>query len=111
MSVNTFENFHLLIHLVCVDCHHEQTLFIYFFCGEIFNREGDIVLSDVGLINFSHQTCNGCKNFMFIDFIKFIRLLSYEKFMMDCVLSKEKIKIKNMLPKNHEISSPSGETR
>ena len=28
---------------------------------------------------------------------------------MDCVLSKEKVKINNMLPKNHEITSTSGE--
>ena len=28
---------------------------------------------------------------------------------MGCVLSKEKIKIKNILPKNHEIASNSGE--
>ena len=28
---------------------------------------------------------------------------------MGCVLSKEKIKIKNILPKNHEIASTSGE--
>ena len=28
---------------------------------------------------------------------------------MSCVLSKEKVKINNMLPKNHEIASTSGE--
>ena len=30
--------------------------------------------------------------------------------MMHCVLSKEKIKIKNLPPKYHEITSTSGET-
>ena len=28
---------------------------------------------------------------------------------MGCVLSKEKVKINNMLPRNHEIASTSGE--
>ena len=28
---------------------------------------------------------------------------------MGCVLSKEKIKIKNILPKNHEVASTFGE--
>ena len=41
-----------------------------FFLGEIFNREGDLTLSAVDLKNFSHQTCNGCKNFIFIGFKK-----------------------------------------
>ena len=41
-----------------------------FSLGEIFNSEGDIVLSDLDLVNFSHQTCNGCKKFIFIDFKK-----------------------------------------
>ena len=67
MSVNTFENFRLLIQLFCVDCRHKQTF--HFWGGEIFNREGDLILSHVDLINFSLQTCNGCKNFIFIDFL------------------------------------------
>ena len=41
-----------------------------FFGGDLFNREGDLILFDVDLINFSHQTCSGCKNFIFIDFKK-----------------------------------------
>ena len=41
-----------------------------FFLEEIFNREGSIILSDIDLLNFSHQSCNGCKNFIFIGFKK-----------------------------------------
>ena len=58
--------------------------------GEIFVREGDIILSDTDLINLSYQFYNGCKNFIFIDF-KFIRPISYEESTMGCVLSKEKV--------------------
>ena len=47
MSVKTFENFRLLIRLFCVDCRHEQTF--HFWGGEIFNREGDLILSHVNL--------------------------------------------------------------
>ena len=86
MPVNTFENFRLLIHLICIDCYHEQN--VRFFLGEIINREGDIILSDVDLTNFSHQTCNGCKNFTFIDLKKFIHLISYKEFTMGCGLLK-----------------------
>ena len=92
-----------MICLSCIDSQHEQTF--PFFLGEIFNREGDIILSDIDLINFSHQSCNGCKNFIF----HIIHPISDEEFTMGCVLLKEKVKTNNMLPKNHEIASTSAE--
>ena len=73
MSVDTFNKFRLSIHLIRVDYQQEENylfFFLFFFLGDLFNREGDLILSDVDLINVSHQTCSGWKNFFFIDFKK-----------------------------------------
>ena len=43
---------------------------LFIFGGDLFNREDGLILKDVNLINFSHQICSGCKNFIFIDFKK-----------------------------------------
>ena len=77
--------------------------------GDLFNREGDLILKDVDLINFSHQICSGCKNFIFIDFKK-----NYPPDVIKIIYNgltqlKKNVWFKNMLPKNYEISSASGE--
>ena len=40
MSVDTFNKFRLLIRMICVDCHQEETF--QFWGGNLFNREGEI---------------------------------------------------------------------
>ena len=69
LDFETFHNFHLLIHLICVDCHQEETF--HFLLGDLFNREGNLIFLNVNIINFSHQICSCRKNLVFIDFKKF----------------------------------------
>ena len=102
MSVDTFYKFCLLIHLICVDCHQEETF--HFWGGYLFHREGDLILADVDLVNFSHQICSGCKNFIFIDFNKKIYPPTIIRRMHNGLCTMN-VQIKIMLPKNHEISS------
>ena len=110
MSVDTFNKFRLLIHLICVYCHQEENF--HFWGTETYWIEKVVSSSPMQkcLINFSHQTCSGWKNFIFVDFKKkkILRLL-YKQFMLGCAQSKKNVQIKSMLPKNHEISSVSGE--
>ena len=69
MSVDTFNKFRLLFHLICADFHQQENFhLLFFFLGDLFGRDGDLILSDVDLRNFSRKTRSGCKNFIFIDF-------------------------------------------
>lgn len=68
MYIEKFKEFHLVFHLVCGDCQQEENF--YFLLGDLFNIEGDLILSQVVHVNFSHRTCQDCKNFICIDFKK-----------------------------------------
>ena len=68
LSVEKFNNFGLLFRLICTDCEHEEDF--HLLLGDLFNIESDLNLSDVDLINLSHRTCSGCKNFISLDFKK-----------------------------------------
>ena len=98
-----------MIDLICVDCYHEQNF--HFLRGEIFNMEVDIILilSDVEPINFSHQTCTVCKNFIFIEFKKTYPPDIIQRIYDGLHLIKRENKLNYKLSKIHEISSTSGE--
>ena len=51
MSVDTFNEFRLLIHLICVNCHQEENFHFLVKGGDLFNREGDLILSYVDLFS------------------------------------------------------------
>ena len=67
MYIKTFNEFWLIFHLICVDYQQEGNF--HFSLGGLFNIEGDLILSEVDQ-KFSHRTCQGYKNFIFIDFKK-----------------------------------------
>ena len=87
MSMEKFNEFRLIFDLICIDCLHEKE----FHCllGELFNIEGDLILSKLDQINLSHRACKGSRNFKFIDFKKlfsaeqvrriYVGILSVEK--------------------------------
>ena len=99
MSVDIFNKFRLLIHMICIGCHQEKTF--CFLGGDLFNREVDLILTDVDLINFSHHICSGCKNFIFIDFKKIYSPAIIRRIYNGLVTIEKDVQIKNMLPKNH----------
>ena len=68
MSLEKFKNFRFFLHLICTAGQHEENL--HFLLGDLFNIEGDIILSEVYEIDFSHRSCENCKNFIYIDFKK-----------------------------------------
>ena len=68
MSIEKFKNFHLFFRLICVDCGLKENS--HLLLGDLFNSEGDIILSQVDQIHFSHKSCKNCKNFIFISFKK-----------------------------------------
>ena len=68
MSIEKFKNFHLFFRLICVDCGLRENS--HLLLGDLFNSEGDIILSQVDQIHFSHKSCKNCKNFIFIGFKK-----------------------------------------
>ena len=68
MSAENFNNFRLLFHLICTDCEHVEDF--HLLLGDLINIEGNLVLSDVDLIDLSHRTCQGCKNVLCLDFRK-----------------------------------------
>ena len=82
--------FRLIFHLICVDCQQEENF--HFSLGDLFNIEGNLILSEADQINFSHRTCQGCKNFIFIDFKKYLVVNKSEKFTMTSFLLKKKTK-------------------
>ena len=101
--------FRLIFHLICVDCQQEENF--HFSLGDLFNIEGNLILSEADQINFSHRTCQGCKNFILIDFKKVFSCEQIRKIYNDIlsVEKKNKMKIKNLLPKDSEIFKTSGE--
>ena len=68
MSIEKFKNFHLFFRLICVDCGLRENS--HLLLGDLFNSEGDIILSQVDQIHFSNKSCENCKNFIFIGFKK-----------------------------------------
>ena len=86
----------------------KKKIFI-FLEGDVFNMEGNLILMDVDLINFSDQICSGCKNVIFIDFRKIYPPAIIRRIYNGCAQSKQNVQVKNMLPKNHEIAFVSGE--
>ena len=57
--------------------------------GDFSKIEGDLTLSEVAQINFLHRTCQGPKNFIFIDFKKLFRSEQIRR-IYDGILSVEK---------------------
>ena len=68
MSIEKVKNFGLFFRLSCVDCGLKENC--HFLLGDLFNSEGNIILSQVDQINSSHKSCENCKNFIFIGFKK-----------------------------------------
>lgn len=83
--------FRLIFHLICVDCQQEENFhFLHY------------------QINFSHRTCQGCKNFSILK--SYSSVNKSEEFKMGSVLSKKsKVEIKSLVPKDSEIFQTSGE--
>ena len=71
MSINKFNEFKLIVHLICIDCKNQENF--HFCVGDLFNIEGDLILSEVDQINFSHMSCSSCGSFIYIDFSKIFK--------------------------------------
>ena len=57
--------------------------------GDLFNIEGDLILSEVDQINLSHKTWKNCKNFIYIDFKKLFRAEQIRKFYNEICLGQK----------------------
>lgn len=68
MSIGKFKNFRLFFCLICIDCSHEENC--YFLLGDLFNIEGNLILSEMEQINLSHKKYQNCKNFIYINLPK-----------------------------------------
>ena len=55
MSIKKFNAFRLIFYLISVDCQQEENF--HFSLEDLFYIEGDLILSEVDQINFSHRTC------------------------------------------------------
>ena len=68
VSLKKFKNFRLFFHLICTNFQHEE--YFHLLLGDLYNIEGDLVLSEVVQINLSHRSCQKCTNFIYVDFKK-----------------------------------------
>lgn len=68
VSLKKFKNFRLFFHLICTNFQHGEHF--HLLLGDLYNIEGDLVLSEVVQINLSHRSCQKCTNFIYVDFKK-----------------------------------------
>ena len=65
MTAKKIKNF--CLHLQIISFDYEKTEHMFFNLGEFFDLEGDLILDEVGKINFIRKTSYCCGNFIYIN--------------------------------------------
>lgn len=89
MSIEKFNKFRLVFHLICIACLHEENF--HFLLGELFSIDGDLILSELDQINLLHRACQRCGNYIFAGFKKLFSAEQVRR-IYDGILSVEKDK-------------------
>ena len=64
--MNKFKEFKLFFDIICFGCQHKET--VDFLVADLFDIEGDLILSDVEHINLANRNCQNCQAYIFTDF-------------------------------------------
>ena len=87
MSIRKFHEFRPILHLICVEFQHEKN--VRFYLGDLFNTEGNLILSAVDQINFSHRTCQVVRTLYSLTLKSYLAVKKSEEFTIGSFTEKE----------------------